>query len=295
MRVVFIAGPFYREGYDSHLRALSEIVDLTVYGQHSGIPGSSDPPPPSFCRSRTLRPIPGKSLTPSMWGYRGLASALAEDRPDIVHVVAEPWQLRALQAARWASLQPQAGLFMHGVDRHWWDVPVLRRVSRRRLARWSLRRVSGYLGESERAVQMAKPWLPRGVAAHVVHTCPGDAALFHPPNGPEERAAARGRLSLPVHGTGIGFLGRLVPEKGPLLFLEAFRRLVSHDLGDVWAVVAGDGPLESEIDRSVGNLRIVRLGGLQPGRRLPTSSEASTFWPYRRIGFRDGTTRVRVC
>ena len=61
--------------------------------------------------------------------------------------------------------------------------------------------------------------------------------MFRPARDCAERAACRRQLGLPVDGIGVGFMSRLVPEKGPLLFLEALQELLptlATEYGQRW-------------------------------------------------------------
>jgi glycosyltransferase involved in cell wall biosynthesis len=79
-------------------------------------------------------------------------------------------------------------------------------------------------------------------------------------------------MHLPTDGIGIGFLGRFVPEKGPLLFLEALRAtgLLHGAPGPVWAAVAGRGPLEVEVASSAISTGAYFLGALDYWTEVPT-------------------------
>jgi glycosyltransferase involved in cell wall biosynthesis len=79
-------------------------------------------------------------------------------------------------------------------------------------------------------------------------------------------------MHLPTEGIGIGFLGRFVPEKGPLLFLEALRTkgLLQGTPGPVWAAVAGSGPLEVEVASSATSTGAHFLGALNYWTEVPT-------------------------
>jgi glycosyltransferase involved in cell wall biosynthesis len=74
-----------------------------------------------------------------------------------------------------------------------------------------------------------------GVDPGRVHLVP-NAVL---PAPARTRAAAREILGVPTDGRLVGWVGRLSPEKGPDLFLDALAQLA---LPEVRAVVIGDGP-----------------------------------------------------
>jgi glycosyltransferase involved in cell wall biosynthesis len=89
-----------------------------------------------------------------------------------------------------------------------------------------------------------------------------DPDLFRPARDADERAKARRRLGLPEGGRGVGFIGTLLPHKGPLVFLDALERVLNAH-ADTWGVLAGGGPLRDEVERrTLANDRLVFLGGL---------------------------------
>jgi glycosyltransferase involved in cell wall biosynthesis len=77
-----------------------------------------------------------------------------------------------------------------------------------------------------------------------------------------DRAEARQQLGLPPHGRSIAWIGRLVPIKGPDLFMRALSGIRRSD----WtACVIGDGPERPAMEaiaRSSGVADRVRFAGL---------------------------------
>ena len=272
MRAVYI-GRWFRGEDDSGLRALAEMVDLTVYGHRARLPGQiGEPPPaPSDYRARVLHPIALTRRGPSLWLYRGLARALDQDRPDVIHVVAEPWQIVPVQTARWATRNPSVALVVHGAERNWWAVPIATRLGRGLLARRTLSRADGFLSESTAGLDEARQF---GIASQtvlaVVNTNPRDPATFHPPNDDSEQRIARECLGLAPTGIGIGFLGRLSEEKGPLLFVDAITHVMRSHGPQAWAATAGSGPQEAEVRRRGAEVKLTHLGELRYPEEVAT-------------------------
>jgi len=258
MRVVFIGDSFHGKGNDSHLRSVAEAVDLTIYGTGA---------PPDFAAARDLQPVRLKApVGPRLWFYKGLEQALDNDKPDVVHVLTEPWQLLALQTARWAGRSPDAAFVMHNSDRNWWAVPAGRRLARRIMARRTFARADGFVSESAGGVREAERFGLAGAVAAAVIMNPRDPDSFRPPLDATERLAAREQLGLPRDGTGVGFLGRLSQEKGPLLFVDAFEYAVSRGGPPLWAAVAGSGPLARDVQQRAAGSSVDCLGSLEyPG------------------------------
>jgi len=260
MRVVFIGGWFHGKGDDFHLRELSREVELIVYGHQVGgqngtVRAAADHQDLcDFCAFRELEPVyPRVPRGPRLWYYRQLGHALDEDRPDVLHVLTEPWQLLALQASRWASRHPETALVMHNSDRNWWTVRRGRRFGRRLIARRTFSRADGFVSESTGGVREAlELGVANGAVTQAVIMNPRSPSLFRPPVDGAERRAAREQLGLPLEGTGVAYLGRLSVEKGPLLFLEAFGQAASLSSAPLWAAVAGTGPQEAEVAAKAG-------------------------------------------
>ena len=66
---------------------------------------------------------------------------------------------------------------------------------------------------------------------------------------PVARASARAALGLPPEGRYVGWIGRMTPEKGADLLVEALRTIASD--GTV-IVVVGDGPERAALERNAG-------------------------------------------
>lgn len=103
-----------------------------------------------------------------------------------------------------------------------------------------------------------------GVPGRRIHLIPNGVGSLDLGN----RDPARARLGLSKTDRAIGFVGRLVPQKDPLLALAAFSRL-----GDpsTTLIIIGDGPLRDAVEAEIHRLGIdqkVMLLGEQPARDL---------------------------
>jgi glycosyltransferase involved in cell wall biosynthesis len=272
MKVAYVVGVFPPEA--SHLVALSESVELVVYGTRSKLPWHHwDPSPPEGIAFREFRPLVPTKRGQILWVYPGMRSSLDEDLPDVLHVVSEPWGTLAAQATTWALRHPEVTLVFHGCDRIWWHGSVVEQKARRALAKRALKRSDAYVAESSTALGLAKQvGLRSDRPTAAIHTNSRDPGIFKPPIDDQDRRHARRRLGLPEEGVGIGFMARLAPTKGPHLFLRALAQLLP-ELGDqVWAALAGSGRLESEIKSEAQKLGVSFLGSLS------YPSEAADFY-----------------
>ena len=196
------------------------------------------------------------------WIYPELKRVLQVDRPDLVHVISEPWGARAVQAAAWCARQAGSRLIVHGCDRQWFHGSGVEQVGKEWLTRFVIQRSSAYVAETLDAAQQVRrfDW-GEHVSIGAIHTSPKDDTTFKPPSGRDEKLAARRELGLPTSGTGVLFLGRLAPEKGPLAFLEC-ASVVGARHREAWFAIAGQGPMEVGIRRRAGRAGVHFIGHL---------------------------------
>lgn len=93
--------------------------------------------------------------------------------------------------------------------------------------------------------------LAMGVAAERLHCVPNgvDTAVFRPDVAPA-RPTLRRRLGLAEDVALMGFVGRLSPEKGPELFVQA-AQLLQRRCPQAHAVLVGEGPLHGAIAQQI--------------------------------------------
>jgi len=290
MKVAIVESDFSPDVAD-RLRPLPPTIQPIVYGHTRRLRtynSYADAQPPTGVPSRTLRPVELTSRGPLVWFFKDLADALAVDKPDVIHLHSEPWQLVLLQALVW-SRQRQTAVVVHTADRNFNTAPNVQRNLRRLVMSYSIPRVDGYIGQSNAAVREA---FREGLASDVptgVAVLPRDASVFRPATNNDERRATRQRLGLPATGVGVGFIGRFSEEKGPGQFLDAVDRLGDRD---VWIAMAGSGPMEPSVRRRLESPGRFFLGALTypseaaafyrcldvlvvPSQRTPTAEEQS--------------------
>jgi glycosyltransferase involved in cell wall biosynthesis len=82
-------------------------------------------------------------------------------------------------------------------------------------------------------------WVPRGTPVVTI----GNGVARPGPVSPEKRVRARSRMGLPEGAVAVGYLGRMHPEKGPDLLVEAMVRRL-RDVPEAHLVLVGQGPLD---------------------------------------------------
>lgn len=190
-------------------------------------------------------PVRGDTEEPGglAWRGRAIRRALKEMRPEIVHVEEDPWTRAAARAAAEAR---RLRVPATGFSRETIPEPLPMRLAFRR--RRVLRRLRGVVSLNPVAdglLAAAYPALSRIVGLQIGVNPPVAAA-----------AGSGGRFVM-------GFVGRLIPEKGLDLLLRASVRLVGP-----WSLlVSGTGPAQIELEGLAERLGIaarVSWLGAQP-------------------------------
>lgn len=115
--------------------------------------------------------------------------------------------------------------------------------------------------------------------ARKVHRIPCGIAV---PADPPSRAEARRALGIRADEVVVGSLGRLVAHKGFDVLLDA---MDCDELADTLLVIAGDGPLRSDLEaRAVGTARVRFLGHVEDERLLYAAIDVFAL-PSRLEGF----------
>lgn len=235
MRVWVVSHAYVAAVNQDKLLALARLPDLdltllapaawrTAFGL---MPLPPEPTPYRVVASRVL----GNGRI-GAYVYRDGIRELRRAQPEIVHAEVEPWSLAALQCVLAARGAPVV-LFT------WENLEGPRRLVSRAVERFVLRRAAFVIAGSQQARARL---LRRRVPARRLAVLPQFGV------DPERYAGGdgsplRGRLApaAPV----VGYIGRLVPEKGVDLLIEALRPL------EAGLVVVGAGPAREDLERRV--------------------------------------------
>src|SRR2546425_8947711 len=196
-------------------------------------------------------PMRGRHGAPpaeARFGKRALISLLRDKRPDVIQVEQEPTTRGCQQVVRVArKLKFPVVLFtLQNVDV---SLPLFPRVRRRR----ALRRLKGAIAGSGGAAALlrrAVPDLPIAVVPQLGVQVP-----------PEPEHALH-------EGLAIGYVGRLMPEKGLDTLLQA---LAENRSGRWYLWVVGDGPDRERLERMASELRLaarIRWTGALPPEEM---------------------------
>jgi glycosyltransferase involved in cell wall biosynthesis len=276
-RVAVVCGTVFSE-QTALWRACQEVgAHITVIGTDVNLHRAVwpwRPAAPSDLESIFLRPVSPLLRRGHLWWlYRRLGAALEAARPDLVHVVSEPWGALVLQTqVLRATGAFDLPLCVHGADNLYRHGSPLERSIRRFVLRGVLPRLDGFASWNGEGVQRAhSSGLPRATPTLVVPAVVPDPLRFRPPSD-AERLAARRRFGLPTGRPVVAFLGRLVAEKGVRDLEEALRLLGA---AAPYVAVWGAGPLEDGIASLFANGIEGRFGGPLDFDEVPDALRAS--------------------
>jgi glycosyltransferase involved in cell wall biosynthesis len=180
--------------------------------------------------------------------YRGLSSALRRTAPDLLYIDQEPWTVSSAHAAYLAARIPcpVVGFTWQNImKRYPPPFPALERSVHRR--------ATMIIAGNEDAAEVLRRRGYRGLV-RVIPQFGVDLDLFRP------GSPTRAELGLPPDGVAIGFIGRLVAEKGIDTAIRAIAGVPEARL-----VLVGVGPLENALRALADELavadRIHFLGG----------------------------------
>jgi glycosyltransferase involved in cell wall biosynthesis len=181
-------------------------------------------------------PIParGPAGDPNLleWNAKAFRRLIAEFKPDLIHVEEEPWTQPATLGLRTARR-----LGIPGVIATAESLPRSYSIGQRFRRERSLRQAAGVIGSNNLALTLAikrRPTVPHLSLPRLGVTPPALAAR------------------IPHPGLAIGFVGRLVPERGLDLL---FRACVA--LAGKWTLtVVGTGPSQEELEELAQRLGI---------------------------------------
>jgi glycosyltransferase involved in cell wall biosynthesis len=207
------------------------------------------------------------------WWYPGLGRTIHTVKPDIIHVVSEPWGLLVIESAIIRSLRRMnVRLCVHGCDNIYHYGNAIERLTRKAILRGIEPRLDGFVSWNAAGIDLAKSTgLPTSTPTAVIPGIVPDPDRLAPPS-PLQRRDLRTKLNLPQDEVVIGFFGRLVPEKGVLDAIQAIGRLQS---GAHFLAIWGAGPLGREVDEVMSQRSMRgRFGGMLDFPDVPDAVRA---------------------
>ncbi len=212
---------------------------------------------PAPCNGYTLRIQPIRfNGSFHLFHWRGLAKTIAEFKPDLVHMDEEAYNLATLLGVRAANRVGARSVFFT-----WQNLMRRYPPPFNLFEQYVFRNAAHAIAGSSEALRVLRSKGFTG-AASVIPQFGVDPELFVA--GPARRAPARAE---PAEGRAgetrpvIGFVARLVEEKGIFVLLDALARLD----GDWSLHVIGSGPLRSRAKQRASALGIGRRIVWEPG------------------------------
>jgi len=181
-------------------------------------------------------PMIGRPNDPHRAVYATLDFGMLRFRPHIIHAEEEPDSLSALQIIVARQLfAPEARLVLHT----WQNIERPRRPWVRVVQNLNLRAADGILCANHEAQAILHRRQYRG-RTWVLPAVGVDTRVFRPCENRESR-----------HDFCVGYVGRLVPEKGLDTLLKAARML---EMPNVTLRIIGDGPYRADLQRCIAEL-----------------------------------------
>jgi glycosyltransferase involved in cell wall biosynthesis len=236
-------------------------VDLHV-AYTLDIPRSEEVGPPDYGIRHELAGVRVRGDRLVWMGYRGFSPLVKDLQPDLVHVLNEPWSVAVLQAIRARARQ----VVTQGCENLWDQGGPLEAKVRRLVTRHNLSRSRGFVSWNSEGVAWARrrglpPASPTLVLCAVL---PKLERFSHPER---RRATGRERWGLDQEFV-IGYVGRLVAEKGIDWLLESWRTASLPDHARL--VFIGKGPMETAVRGAATVDPRIRLIGPVPLDQVPT-------------------------
>lgn len=173
--------------------------------------------------------------------YRGLSKTLEELKPDIVHIDEEHYSIVTFQAMRLAKRAGAKTLFFT-----WQNIYKKYPFPFSWIERYNLRNADAAIAGNIESKEALRSKGFTGEVA-VIPQFGVDPDMFRPADTVESRQM----LGIGADGFVIGFMGRLVEEKGIFTLLDAASRIK-----DCTLLLIGSGPLKQEILKKAGGLGI---------------------------------------
>ncbi|MCS7252480.1 MAG: glycosyltransferase family 4 protein [Armatimonadota bacterium] len=200
--------------------------------------------------------------------YPMLHTLILRWKPEIVHVEEEPMSLSCAHAALLTKMLARQSpfIFFTWENLHQrWSMPNLRSIAYPLFERLSYAYADIAIAGTEMAMRILRE---RGFEKPIV-VCPQfgiDVERFSPMT-PSQKALLRSKLGLANGAFTIGYVGRIVPEKGIDLLMHAIAEIPKAQL-----LIAGDGWMLQtlkELSEKLGIQKRVKFIGAVPHEELP--------------------------
>jgi glycosyltransferase involved in cell wall biosynthesis len=243
-------------------------IEVTLIGKRTEVGDAAE------CPVRFLNPRVISSRSDNLWWlYPQLGDVLSDLSADVVHVHSEPWGLSVQQALLTVARRKlKSVVCAHGADNIFRHGPAVERAIRALALRMVFPRLGGYASWNADGVRLARRYgLPDATPTAVLPAVAYFSTRF-PTASSEDKIRARDALGLPTDAFVVGFVGRLVPEKGVIDLIDA---VASLGTGKAFLAIWGEGPLRAVLESRVamGEFNGL-LGGWLHFSRVPAALSA---------------------
>ena len=248
MRAVVVSHRYADPANRAKLKALAGLgVDVTAivperWVTRDGIAQTSKPGNDGGVQLTTI-PVRGIPAQPGLllWNAKALRRQFTDLKPNVVHIEEEPWTQPALLGLRLARRLGVPGVLATAES-----LPRSHSIAQRLRRERSLRQAAGLVASNSLALALAVRRRPA-----LAHTVIPQSGITPP--------ASRSRDRQPAFS--LGFVGRLVPERGLDLLFRACVNLAGK-----WTLtVVGTGPSQEELEGLAQRLGIAaRISWLGP-------------------------------
>ncbi|MCY0900463.1 MAG: glycosyltransferase family 4 protein [Firmicutes bacterium] len=237
MRVLMISKACVTAAYRTKLVLLNGYSDLAVGlvvpTRWGSLPFEADASDDKYPIYRVDIPLSGHN---HFHWYPRLSRIIEEFRPDLLHIDEEPYSVVTWQALRIARRLGIPSLFFT-----WQNIYKNYPYPFSAMERYAHRYTVGAIAGNQEAEEILRHKQYRQPTV-VIPQFGTDLSLFHP----RDRAAIRSRYG--VNGSFVvGYVGRLVEEKGIADLLTAMTPLLREDK-EMGLVIVGRGPMADQVD-----------------------------------------------
>jgi glycosyltransferase involved in cell wall biosynthesis len=195
-------------------------------------------------------------------GLKGLGDVIADSGADLIHILQEPWAVVSTQVILKKDSRP---IVTQGAENLWDQGAGLERQIRRRIVRHNLPRTSGFVSWNTAGVEWAQRSGLRASSPVLVQSSGlPQAGRFQPRD--RLRSDGRERFSLGA-GPVLGYVGRLIPEKGIDWLLRSWPGAAAMG---ATLVIAGDGPLREAVQSAASTDPSIRVLGSVASDQIPS-------------------------
>lgn len=260
LRVLSVAHSAHGNGSSRlryHALAKDESIELQLVvparWKETGRTTKADPPDAAM--DLRAHPVSLPWVMGAKWylhWYPGLGKLIRSFEPDVIHLWEEPWAVVSLQAAFLRDrIAPQAALILET------EQNILRKLPLpfERIRRYTLQQADWLVARNAESIEVSRA-CGYGGGATIVEYCV-DTSRFHPSSEilPDRGTNAATPLQL-------GYVGRIIREKGLFTVLEAMRQAT----GDITFTMMGDGADRTDLMAAANEMGLKdRVRFLPPG------------------------------